>query len=298
MRRTGDSWGVTESVGATALAVAGARALEHCRDDRLFEDPLAELFLVATGDPMWIAVAQGDLSLMDTAAAIEYEPSIAAIAARTRYFDDVIEEAAGAGIGQFVLLAAGLDARAYRLKALAAATVYEVDLPRVLEFKAEALDGQQPVGERRTVAVDLRDAWPAALRQAGFDPSAPTLWLIEGLLRYLPLHDQKALLHEVTALSAPGSWVTLNDWPVNTDPTDRMLQIWDKIGAGDVRALTFTEESDPGHLLADQGWEISLGNLLGILDRHTRAITDKTRRILEQHVLLTAVRPQPGDQSS
>src|SRR5699024_5951637 len=84
---------------------------------------------------------------------------------------------------------------------------YEVDMPEVIEFKTSTLRdlGAEPTAERRTVAVDLRDDWPAALRAAGFDPDAPAAWSAEGLVVYLPSDAQDALFDHVSALSAAGS---------------------------------------------------------------------------------------------
>jgi methyltransferase (TIGR00027 family) len=106
-----------------------------------------------------------------------------------------------------VILASGLDARAYRLPWPAGTVVYEVDMPEVIEFKTLTLGelGAEPTAERRTVAIDLRDDWPTALRAAGFDPQAPAAWSAEGLLVYLPNAAQDALFDNITALSAAGS---------------------------------------------------------------------------------------------
>src|SRR3984957_11611557 len=129
------------------------------------------------------------------------------MAARPRFFDDFFVEATKAGIRQAVILASGLDARAYRLPWPGGTTVYEIDQPQVIEFKSRTLAelGASPTADRRAVAVDLRDDWPTALREAGFDPTQPTAWSAEGLLGYLPPEAQDRLLDTVTALSAPGS---------------------------------------------------------------------------------------------
>ena len=109
-------------------------------------------------------------------------------AVRTHFFDEFFTTAAEAGITQVVILASGLDSRAYRLAWPAGTTVYEIDQPKVLEYKAATLaeHGAQPSADRREVPIDLRQDWPKALREAGFDDAAPTAWLAEGLLMYLP----------------------------------------------------------------------------------------------------------------
>jgi methyltransferase (TIGR00027 family) len=106
-----------------------------------------------------------------------------------------------------VILASGLDSRAYRLDWPSGMVVYEVDQPQVIEFKTTTLAdlGAQPTATRRTVPIDLRADWPAALRAAGLDADAPTAWLAEGLLIYLPPEAQDRLFDNITALSVPGS---------------------------------------------------------------------------------------------
>src|SRR6185312_7496555 len=187
-RTDGDSWEITESVGATALGVAAARAVETARDDALIRDEFAYLLVSAAGpewaqmassDPAWIGDDEEFRQLHDMSR--DYQ------AVRTHYFDEYFHAAMRAGIRQVVILAAGLDSRAYRLNWPAGTTVFEIDQPKVLEYKTSTLDahGAQPRARRVPVAVDLRDDWPAALIAAGFDPSQPTAWLAEGLLPYL-----------------------------------------------------------------------------------------------------------------
>ena len=129
------------------------------------------------------------------------------MAARTRFYDQFFLDAAQSGVAQAVILASGLDARAYRLPWPAGTVVYEVDMPEVIEFKTVTLSelGAEPTAQRRTVSVDLRDDWGAALQASGFDPQAPAAWSAEGLLIYLPDEAQDALFDNITALSATGS---------------------------------------------------------------------------------------------
>jgi methyltransferase (TIGR00027 family) len=131
------------------------------------------------------------------------------MAVRTKYFDDYFVEATGGGVRQVVILASGLDSRAYRLPWPAGTVVYEIDQPQVIDFKTTTLDeiGAKPTATRRTVPIDLRADWPAALKAAGLDTSAPTAWLAEGLLIYLPPDAQDRLFDNITALSVPGSTV-------------------------------------------------------------------------------------------
>ncbi len=90
-------------------------------------------------------------------------------------------------------------------------TVYELDQPRVLEWKLSTLrdNGFAPARDLATVPVDLRDDWPAALEQAGFDRSAPSAWSAEGLLPFLPAAAQELLFERVQELGAPRSRIAV-----------------------------------------------------------------------------------------
>src|SRR5918997_692903 len=137
---------------------------------------------------------------------------------RTRHFDGLFTDAADAGVRQAVILASGLDARAYRLPWPKGTVVYEVDQPEVIEFKSRTLAdlGAQPTADLRVVGVDLRNDWPAALRAKGFDVAAPTAWIAEGLLVYLPPDAQDQLFDNIASLSAPSSRLATEFVP-NTD---------------------------------------------------------------------------------
>ncbi|OBK66755.1 SAM-dependent methyltransferase, partial [Mycobacterium sp. 1165178.9] len=149
--------------------------------------------------------------------------------ARTRFFDSFFYAATQAGIRQAVILASGLDARAYRLAWPADMTVFEIDQPQVIEFKAATLAKllAAPQAELRTVAVDLRNDWPKALAEAGFDESQPTAWIAEGLFGYLPPEAQDRLLDNITALSADGSRLACEAIPdmseVDTEKAHEMM---------------------------------------------------------------------------
>lgn len=205
-RTDADSWDLASSVGATATMVAAARALASQDENRLFEDPFAAPLVRAVGIDFFTRLVDGEIPLSDLEGA---GPRVMGdvIAVRTRFFDDFFIEAGKAGIRQAVILASGLDARPYRLPWPQGSTVYEIDQPQVIEFKTSTMAsiGATPTAERRAVAVDLRDDWPAALRRSRFDDSQPTAWSAEGLLAYLPPDAQDRLFDNITALSAPGS---------------------------------------------------------------------------------------------
>lgn len=143
--------------------------------------------------------------------------------------------------------------------------VFEVDQPEVISFKTDTLArlGAQPTAERRTVAVDLRDDWPTALRDTGFDSSARTAWIAEGLLPYLPPHAQDRLLDNITALSAPGSRLAtenITDMRVFTDERARaMRSTWRQHGLDiDVAELVWLGERRPaGDHLEATGWSVT-----------------------------------------
>jgi methyltransferase (TIGR00027 family) len=202
-RTDGDTWDIVTSVGLTALAVCAARALDAALDPPLANDDFAAGFVIAAGEPNL------------TAAVIETDTTSAAgfnarwVGVRTRFFDAFFVRAARSGVRQAVILAAGLDCRAYRLAWPTGCTVFEVDQARVLEFKQQVLDkrGAVPSTRRVTVAVDLREDWAGALTAAGFDPGEPTAWALEGLLPYLPGAAQDALFEKLHELSAPGSQI-------------------------------------------------------------------------------------------
>jgi methyltransferase (TIGR00027 family) len=209
-RTDNDTWDLATSVGATATMVAAARAVATKADNPLIDDQFAEPLVRAVGVDFLTRWATGDLAAADVDEQgsnwkLEHMP--AAMAARTRFFDAFFLEATRAGIRQAVILASGLDARAYRLAWPAGMTVFEVDQPQVIAFKTETLAelGAAPTADRRPVAIDLRNDWPAALVEAGFDHTQPTAWIAEGLLGYLPPEAQDRLLDNISALSADGS---------------------------------------------------------------------------------------------
>jgi methyltransferase (TIGR00027 family) len=210
-RTDDDTWDLASSVGATATMVAAARALASREPDALIDDPYAEPLVRAVGIDFFVRMLDGDLDLSQfpDGSPERVQAMTNGMAVRTRFFDDHCLAAAAAGVRQVVILAAGLDSRAYRLAWPDGTVVYELDQPAVIDFKTRTLAdlGARPTATRRTVAVDLRDDWPAALAQAGFDASQPTAWLAEGLLIYLPAEAQDRLFDQITAQSVPGSAV-------------------------------------------------------------------------------------------
>jgi methyltransferase (TIGR00027 family) len=221
-RTDNDTWDLATSVGATATMVAAARAVATNAHNPLINDRFAEPLVRAVGVDFLTRLAAGELAAADvdddeSGWKLEHMP--VAMAVRTRFFDAFFRDATRAGIRQAVILASGLDARAYRLDWPADMTVFEVDQPEVIAFKTSTLAelGAEPTTDRRTVAIDLRHDWPAALIEAGFDKSQPTAWIAEGLLGYLPPEAQDRLLDNVSALSADGSRLATEAIPDMSD---------------------------------------------------------------------------------
>jgi methyltransferase (TIGR00027 family) len=208
-RTDNDTWDLASSVGATATGVAVGRALASNSAKPLINDPFAEPLVRAVGVDFFTRVVDGELDpvTVDDGAVFGISRMADMMAVRTKFFDDFFMSATDSGIRQAVILASGLDARAYRLPWPAGTTVYEIDQPQVIEFKTRTLAelGAVPTADRRAVAIDLRHDWPKALRRAGFDPGQPTAWSAEGLLAFLPSDAQDLLLDNVTELSAAGS---------------------------------------------------------------------------------------------
>jgi methyltransferase (TIGR00027 family) len=278
-RTAGDSWAITELVGATALGVAAARAAETAGSNPLIRDDFARKLVSAAG-PAWARLTDPELAWLDgdEQGQREHRLGIHYQAVRTHFFDEYFADATGAGLRQVVILAAGLDSRAYRLDWPAETTVYEIDQPQVLEFKTGVLDSHVPTASRRPVAVDLRDDWPAALTAAGFDRTRPTAWLAEGLLPYLPSDAQDRLFEMFTALSAPGSQVAIEVFGMNASSnTNRWQRMRDRLGLDvNVQALTFHEpdRSDAAEWLTDHGWQVTVVNNREEMARLGRAVPE------------------------
>lgn len=199
-----------QGVELTALAMAQDRRAESARTDRLFDDPLAGTLLAAASETIDVA----GLEWLDDGRTLgDFCPPMAGfVAFRTRYIDEQIQEAVSGGVRQVVVLAAGLDTRAYRLAWPDGTRVFELDLPNLLEFKQTVLAGgdARPGCRRVAIPADLRDDWTVPLAGAGFRRDEPTAWIVEGLLMYLPGTDADRVVTRTRDLSAPGSRLILD----------------------------------------------------------------------------------------
>jgi methyltransferase (TIGR00027 family) len=263
-RTEGDTWDLASSVGATATMVAAQRALGH--REKLNDDPFAEPLVRAVGVDLFTRMLDGELDLTAVDPAFTARRAAEGMAIRTRFFDGMFLDGAAAGVRQAVILAAGLDARSYRLPWPDGTVVYEVDQPEVIRFKTTTLDGigAAPTATHRTVPIDLRADWPKALKDNGFDPTQPTAWSAEGLLIYLPSDAQDKLFDNITALSAPGSRLATEHVPdlaAFTDGrsqrlTDRLKQLGSDIEMADL--VYPGERSHVVEYLAARGWDVSV----------------------------------------
>ncbi|MGI9123967.1 MAG: SAM-dependent methyltransferase [Mycobacterium sp.] len=253
VRHEGDSWDLASGVGTTATAVAASRAL--ATREGLIDDRLAEPLVRAVGMQHFLDILDGRL-----AGDSQVERMAHGMAVRTRYFDDFLLSATEAGIRQVVILATGLDARGYRLGWPAGTVVYDLDQPAVLDFKSTTLRnlGVEPTAEVRNVAVDLRDDWPTALRDNGFEASATTAWIAEGLLMYLPPEAQDRLFDHITALSPPGSRLATEFFPDMTAFTGNDDR-WRRFGfSDDLAGLVYSgERSHVLGYLHGLGWAVT-----------------------------------------
>ncbi|HET6735599.1 class I SAM-dependent methyltransferase [Mycobacterium sp.] len=257
MRTDNDTWDIKTSVGSTALFVAAARALEAQKPDPSAVDPYAEVFCRAVGGE-WADLLDGNAP--EHALRTEFgEHFVNFQGARTKYFDAYFRAAATDGVRQIVLLAAGLDSRGYRLPWPDGTVIYELDQPQVLEFKRDVLGrrGAVPTAERREIAVDLRNDWPQALRDNGFDPAAPSAWIAEGLLIYLPATAQQQLFTGIDALAAPGSHAAVEEAvPIPGEAFEAKREEERAAGNDDqFFNLVYNEQHEPAaHWFGNRGW--------------------------------------------
>lgn len=295
MRTDNDTWDIKTSVGATALFVAAARALEATKPDPLTVDRYAELFCRAAGG-QWAGVLDGTA---DSKLITEWGTHFIDFqAARTRYFDAYVAVAVDAGVRQFVLLAAGLDSRAYRLRWPTGAVLFELDQPRVLHFKHEVLSsvGASPAAERREVAVDLRDNWPQALADSGFDPSRTSAFLAEGLMVYLPASAQERLYRGVDALSVPGSRVAIEEGKPMPAAAFEAAKAAERAAGedGTFFTLTYNERCAPAdQWLGQRGWtavRTPLGDYLRKFGRALPAPGTQAEQMIASNALISAVK--------
>lgn len=264
-RTENDTWDLASSVGATATAVAASRAMASQGPDPLLYDPWADPLVRAVGIDTLIKLIDGEFGPSDDDPLLNRRAMNEQITVRTRFFDDFFVQATGSGIRQAVILASGLDTRAYRLPWPAGMAVYEIDQPEVIDFKTRTLAGlgAEPAAERRTIAIDLRDDWPSALAAAGLDTGQPTAWSAEGLLVYLPPDAQDRLFDNIAALSAPGSRIATEHLDLRNIPSDwaqRLTERSRRIGSNINLAELFYngQRNTAAEYLRAHGWRVDI----------------------------------------
>jgi methyltransferase (TIGR00027 family) len=292
VRTDDDTWDINESVGATALGVAGGRAAETNSADPLINDPYARLFLEAAGDGIWKIYLDDEpppeLAEVDPRFKERMQAGMNYMGSRTKFFDEFFLAAATGGIRQSVILAAGLDARAWRLAWPEGAVVYEIDQPKVLAFKLETLESHDvtPIATHVSVGVDLRQDWPKALTEAGFDPTIPTSWSAEGLLPYLTADAQDLLFDRIQSLSARGSRVAVeaftNDFfsaesfARRQEQMEQYRAVASKLGGKDITEvgnLLYEEErTEVTDWLAARGWKVTATSAEDLLASNNRSV--------------------------
>jgi methyltransferase (TIGR00027 family) len=263
--------------------VAAARAVASRQPHAIINDPWAAPLVEAVGIESVTRMVQlgappADAELGNN---LRLQPMIDSFAVRTRFFDEFFTTATNSGVRQVVILAAGLDSRAYRLPWPRGTVVYEVDLPRVLSFKADVFSRLEapPLASYRQVACDLRDDWATALRGSGFDGLRPTAWSAEGLLMYLPPHAQDRLFDIITALSAPGSQLATEFHPDGRHEVSRRMISdvrWRANGIDiDTAPLVYNGARHPVRdYLAGQGWSVAEQTRVSLFEQYGLAIPE------------------------
>jgi len=305
-RTDDDTWDLATSVGATATGVAVGRALASQGDNPLIHDPFAAPLVRAVGVDFFTRLVNGELdpTQVDDNRGWGMARMRDMMAVRTRFFDDFFMAATNDGIRQAVILASGLDARAYRLSWPAGTTVYEIDQPQVIEFKTKTLADLDaaPTADRRAVAIDLRHDWPAAVKAAGFDATQPPAWSAEGLMPFLPPEAQDRLLDNITVLSAAGSRLATENLADASRAVPRM--------AARMRAVTdrwrehgfdveMTDLWYPGdrtevlEYLGARGWQTTATKMAELLAAHGLSVQiddEEEAAMLASRAYVTAIR--------
>ncbi|MEU6389497.1 SAM-dependent methyltransferase [Streptomyces sp. NPDC046939] len=252
----------------TAVIVAASRAVETGGERPLFEDVFAAEFVRAAGMSEAFPVSHAQIGLRENAENLRALARVTAL--RTRFLDDYFAEVP---LTQVVILAAGLDTRAFRLPWPKGCTVFEIDHGSVLDFKQNVLDKADARArcDRRPVPVDLRTDWGGALVRAGFDPEQPTAWLAEGLLPFLPPTAEGRLLDRMHELSAFGSTVAV--WAVAADIPGADATVRSTITdfGIDIDQVTNSEpRRDARAHLASLGWTVTESTVDELGERYGR----------------------------
>lgn len=262
-------WDISTGVGPTASIVAAGRAVETARTDRLVDDPYAEPLVRAAGSPV-------DPTADPTSSPPLLREMADYLAVRSRYFDDWFDRMRSDGPRQAVVLAGGLDTRAFRRHWPEDFDLFEIDQPSILEFKKTTLAalGARARCRWHPVGTDLRRDWARDLENAGFDPSRPTAWLAEGLLPYLSAEAERTLLESVHELSAPGSRLMIEaaEFPGGA-ALERLRGVSLRWGLDITELVSLQDKPDPADQLREHGWETHGERFPEIAERYGRPLS-------------------------
>lgn len=296
-----ESWDIVSGVGITALGVAATRAMESTRDDALIDDPFAAKFVERAGErlPVPLPTSIGAATALGNGAGGDedwrrfYLAMAGYLGVRSRFFDDWFADAAASGVRQVVILAAGLDTRAYRLAWPDGTCVFEVDQPRMLEFKDEVLadEGAVATCTRHTVPIDLRAGWSDALLRDGLAPDRPTAWLAEGLLPYLPGEAATGLFETIDRLSAPGSRVAAEDMHPGTRDVlkePRFAAMQRRYGVDMTAMWPEDERPEAPEWFRAHGWRVETLRGDRVAERYGRVLEAPSEGTFGDSTLLTA----------
>jgi methyltransferase (TIGR00027 family) len=277
MTITNNQWDIATGPGLTALVVAALRAVETGGSKPLFHDPFAAKFVHAADTVKPLPVSPEEIEQGERRALFQFAAD--GVALRTRHLDDYFSTSRST---QAVILAAGLDTRAFRLDWPPGWTVFEVDQAPVLEFKQQVLDraGALARCDRRPVAVDLRDDWGSALVAAGYERTRPTAWLAEGLLPYLPPAAEESLVNRVHEFSVAGSSIAV--WAMAQDAQhagQRLSSMYNTLGV-DIPSVMNTEpRRNTTEYLSAHGWTVTENTMSELARRYGRPLSPSRRRL-------------------
>lgn len=260
----------------TALGLAASRTVESNRADHLISDPLARAFFEAAGMnlPMRLDWPEPGEAVTDTERLHLHGSRY--IGLRTRFYDDLLLQAAHRGLKQAVLIGAGLDTRAFRLALPADFHLIELDYDALLEWKQTVVEARAaiPSCRRSWIGTDLREDWTAELSRRELDTAQPAAFIAEGLLPYLTPEEQRSLLDQIDAITTTGSVLALDRIVGDPHAADRVASLTRRSGLDMTQLLASGENNDIGMGLRDRGWNIRETPVADLALSYARDLTD------------------------
>jgi methyltransferase (TIGR00027 family) len=218
--------------------------MENARPDCLYEDP-------------WASALAGEIGMKWIES--RTPESVVTIVLRTRYFDDFLQRITNEqDIHQVVLVAAGLDTRAFRLKWPDQTHVFELDQVEVMRYKNKILQnsGAKPTCHRHTIEADLSKPWVNKMMDSSFNPQEPSVWLLEGFLFYISNELVIQILDQVTSIAAYESWLgcdVVNSISLTSPLTRHWIEMQAQAGAPWIGTM-----DDPEEFFRERGWKAAL----------------------------------------